>query len=178
VAISTQSVREPDHRTPAEEALRDGEEQLRLVIDTIPTLVWSCRPDGAFDYVSRRWSEYTGIAAQDALGSGWMAACHPEDVGKHQEQRLASLASGEPLMNEVRLCRADGQYRWHLIHGVPLRDASGKIVKWYGAATDIEDRKRVEEALRQSEAYLGEAQRLSHTGSWAIDFANRKPVHS
>jgi PAS domain S-box-containing protein len=178
VAISTQSVREPDHRTPAEEALRDGEEQLRLVIDTIPTLVWSCRPDGAFDYVSRRWSEYTGIAAQDALGSGWMAACHPEDVGKHQEQRLASLASGEPLMNEVRLCRADGQYRWHLIHGVPLRDASGKIVKWYGAATDIEDRKRVEEALRRSEAYLGEAQRLSHTGSWAIDFANRKPVHS
>jgi PAS domain S-box-containing protein len=132
----------------------DPLDQLRLVIDTIPTLVWSCRPDGAFDYVSRRWSEYTGISAQDALGSGWMAAYHPDDVGKHQEKRLASLVSGEPLINEVRLRRADGQYRWHLIHGVPLRDASGNIVKWYGAAADIEDRKIAEqerERLRQLE---------------------------
>jgi len=178
VAISTESIRERDERWAAEEGLRNSEEQLRLVIDTIPTLVWSCRPDGAFDYVSRRWSEYTGIAAEDALGSGWMAAYHPDDVGKHQEQRLASLASGEPVMNEVRLRRADGQYRWHLIHGVPLRDSSGQIVKWYGAASDIEDRKHAEEALRRSEAYLAEAQRLAHIGSWAIDFANRKPVHS
>jgi len=106
-------------------------DQLRLVIDTIPTLVWSCRPDGAFDYVSRRWSEYTGISAQDAMGSGWMAAYHPDDIGKHQEKRLASLVSGEPVINEVRLRRADGQYRWHLIHGVPLHDTSGNIVKWY-----------------------------------------------
>jgi PAS domain S-box-containing protein len=136
---------------------RKGEDpldQLRLVIDTIPTLVWSCRPDGAFDYVSRRWSEYTGISAQDALGSGWMAAYHPDDIGKHQEKRLASLVSGEPVINEVRLRRADGQYRWHLIHGVPLRDASGNLVKWYGAAADIEDRKIAEqerERLRQLE---------------------------
>jgi PAS domain S-box-containing protein len=132
----------------------DPMDQLRLVIDTIPTLVWSCRPDGAFDYVSRRWSEYTGISAQDALGSGWMAAYHPDDIGKHQEKRLASLVSGEPVINEVRLRRADGQYRWHLIHGVPLRDASGNIVKWYGAAADIEDRKRAEQALRRSEREL------------------------
>ena len=129
-------------------------DQLRLVIDTIPTLVWSCRPDGAFDYVSRRWSEYTGISAQDAMGSGWMAAYHPDDIGKHQEKRLASLVSGEPVINEVRLRRADGQYRWHLIHGVPLRDTSGNIVKWYGAASDIEDRKRIEQALRRSEREL------------------------
>jgi PAS domain S-box-containing protein len=172
------AARTRDERRRAEEALRKSEEQLRLVIDTIPTLVWSCRPDGAFDYVSRRWSEYTGISAQDALGSGWMAAYHPEDVGKHQQIRLVALASGEPVMNEVRLRRADGQYRWHLIHGVPLRDEAGKIVKWYGAATDIEDRKHVEQALRRSEAYLAEAQRLGHAGSWAIDYANRKPVHS
>ena len=132
----------------------DPMDQLRLVIDTIPTLVWSCRPDGAFDYVSRRWSEYTGISAQDALGSGWMAAFHPDDIGNHQEKRLASLVSGEPVINEVRLRRADGQYRWHLIHGVPLRDASGNIVKWYGSAADIEDRKRIEQALRRSEREL------------------------
>jgi PAS domain S-box-containing protein len=132
----------------------DPMDQLRLVIDTIPTLVWSCRPDGAFDYVSRRWSEYTGISAEDALGSGWMAAYHPDDAGKHQEERLVSLVSGNPSINEVRLRRADGQYRWHLIHGVPLRDASGNIVKWYGAAVDIEDRKRIEQALRRSEREL------------------------
>src|SRR5262252_2519492 len=167
-----------DERSRAEEALRNSEEQLRLVIDTIPTLVWSCRPDGAFDYVSRRWSEYTGISARDALGSGWMAAYHPDDLAKHQEKRIASLVSGEPAMNEVRLRRADGQYRWHTIHDVPLRDTSGDIVKWYGAAADIEERKRVEEALRRSEAYLAEAQRLAHTGSWAIDYANTKLLHS
>jgi PAS domain S-box-containing protein len=129
-------------------------DQLRLVIDTIPTLVWSCRPDGAFDYVSRRWSEYTGISARDAMGSGWMVAYHPDDIGKHQEKRLASLLSGEPVINEVRLRRADGQYRWHLIQGVPLHDSSGNIVKWYGAASDIEDRKRIEQALRRSEREL------------------------
>src|SRR5215471_14253958 len=143
-----------DERSPAEETLRQSEEQLRLVIDTIPTLVWSCRPDdGAFDYVSRRWSEYTGIATQDALGSGWMAAYHPDDLGKHQEKRLASLASGKHLMNEVRLRRADGQYRWHMIHDVPLRNTSGNIVKWYGAAADIEERRRDEEAQQRSEDY-------------------------
>jgi PAS domain S-box-containing protein len=129
-------------------------DQLRLVIDTIPTLVWSCRPDGAFDYVSRRWSEYTGISAQDAMGSGWMAAYHPDDIEKHQEKRLASLVGGEPLINEVRLRRGDGQYRWHLIQLVPLHDNSGNIVKWYGAASDIEDRKRIEQALRRSEREL------------------------
>jgi PAS domain S-box-containing protein len=172
------AARARDPRRRAEETLRKSEEQLRLAIDTIPTLVWSCRPDGAFDYVSRRWSEYTGIPAEGALGSGWMAAYHPEDVGKHQQIRLAALVSGEPVVNEVRLRRADGQYRWHLIHGVPLRDETGKIVKWYGAATDIEDRKRIEQALRRSEAYLAEAQRLGHAGSWAIDYANRKPIHS
>jgi PAS domain S-box-containing protein len=81
-------------------------------------------------------------------------AYHPDDIGKHQEKRLASLVSGEPVVNEVRLRRADGQYRWHLIHGVPLRDTSGNIVKWYGAAADIEDRKRIEQALRRSEREL------------------------
>src|SRR5215470_16147115 len=114
-----ESIRGAERRR-AEEALRTSEEQLQLVIDTIPTLVWSCRPDGAFDYVSRRWSEYTGISARDARGSGWMTAYHPDDLGKHQEKRLASLASGEPVINEVRLRRADGEYRWHMIDLVPL----------------------------------------------------------
>ena len=172
------AARARDPQRPAEGTLRTSEEQLRLVIDTIPTLVWSCGPDGAFDYVSRRWSEYTGIPAENALGSGWMAAYHPDDVGKHQQIRIAALASGEPVVSEVRLRRADGQYRWHLIHGVPLRDETGNIVKWYGAATDIEDRKRAEQALQRSEAYLAEAQRLGHTGSWAMDYSNRKPIHS
>ena len=83
-----------------------------------------------------------------------MAAYHPDDIGKHQEKRLASIVSGEPVINEVRLRRADGQYRWHLIYGVPLHDTSGNIVKWYGAAADIEDRKRIEQALRRSEREL------------------------
>src|SRR5262249_25676830 len=72
----------------------------------------------------------------------------------------------------------DGTYRWVMRHRVPVRDETGKVIRWYGAGYDVEDRKRAEQELRRSEAYLAEAQRLSHTGSWAVDYTNRKPVHS
>jgi PAS domain S-box-containing protein len=166
-------------RKRVEEALQSSEDRLRLVINTIPTMAWSALPDGSWAFVNQRWSEYTGLSAKDSAGSGWQGAFHPEDIGSHMERWGASLATGEPFENEARLRRAaDGEYRWFLIHGAPLRDESGKIVRWYGTATAIEDRKRAEQALRRSEAYLAEAQRISHTGSFAYDVASRRLIYS
>jgi PAS domain S-box-containing protein len=138
----------------------------RLVIDTTPALIHTALPDGNIDFFNRRWLEYLGLALEDVQGWRWTAAIHPEDVAGIVDKWRRSLATGEPFEAETRVRRVDGQYRWFLHRKIALRDASGKIVKWYGSSIDIEARKQAEDALRQSEAYLAEAQRLSHTGSF------------
>src|SRR5882724_1490074 len=130
------------------QALKD---QLRLVIDTIPALVWSVLPDGSVDFLNQRWLEYTGLSLEDGLGQGWQAAIHPEDRARFVDEWSAALAAGEPLEAETRLRRADGESRWFLLRAVPLRDEKGNIVKWYGTSTDIEDRKQAEE-IRTAQA--------------------------
>ena len=147
--------------------LRREEGKLRDVVETIPTFAWTALPDGSVDFVNRNWLVYTGLSTEKSVGSGWEAAIHPEDVGRNREKWLTSMETGEPFENELRYQSANGQYRWFLERAVPLRHARGKIVKWCGISTDVEDRKRAGEALRRSEAYLAEAQRLTHTGSWA-----------
>jgi len=161
----------------AEAVIREQEAELREVVDTIPAIVWSARPDGSNSYANRRFVEYCGMPPEQIAGSGWQAATHPDDLERHKAKWLACVASGEPSEDELRFRRADGEYRWHLVRGVPLRDEAGNIVKWYGVVTDIEDRKRAEESLRSSEAYLAEAQRLTHMGSWAWRVAGRDTVH-
>jgi formate hydrogenlyase transcriptional activator len=136
-----------------------AELELRDVVDTIPAIVWVALPDGSNTYVNSRFVEYSGMSTARTAGSGWRAAIHPNDLDENDTKWRASVESGEPLEIEVRFRRADGQYRWHLNRGLPLRDEDGNIVKWYGVVTDIEDRKRVEEALRQSEHYLQERER-------------------
>jgi PAS domain S-box-containing protein len=131
--------------------LQSSEDRLRLVIDTIPAHVWSARPDGSVDFINRRWLESTGLAMEDALGWDWGSVVHPDDLARYIDEWHAALAAGQPMESEARLRRADGKYRWWLIRNVPLRDEVGNVVKWYGTAIDIEDRKRAEEALRQSE---------------------------
>jgi PAS domain S-box-containing protein len=151
----------------AEDALRKSEKELRDTIDTIPAIVWSALPDGSNTYANKRFVEYSGLSAEQTAGSGWQAAIHPDDLERHAGKWMEAIATGKPHDNEARFRRSDGQYRWHLDRGVPLRDEDGNIVKWYGVVTDIEDRKRAEQAQQRSEAYLAEAQRLSQTGSWA-----------
>jgi PAS domain S-box-containing protein len=131
--------------------LQSSEDRLRLVIDTIPAHVWSTQPDGSVDFINRPWLESTGLAMEDALGWDWGSVVHPADLARYVDEWHAALAAGERMESEARLRRADGKYRWWLIRNVPLRDELGNIVKWYGTAVDIEDRKRIEEALRQSE---------------------------
>jgi PAS domain S-box-containing protein len=158
-----------DDAKRAEDALRKSERELRDVIDTIPTIVWSTLPDGSNTYVNKRFVEYTGSSAEQLAGSGWQALIHPDDLERHAVKWREALATGKPHENEVRSRRSDGQYRWQLDRGVPLRDEDGNIVKWYGVTTDIEDRKRAEEALQQSQFYISEGQRLAHMGSWAFN---------
>jgi PAS domain S-box-containing protein len=145
-----------------------AEQELRDVVETMPTMVWIARTDGSNEFANRPWQEYTGLAHEGTVGSGWQDVVHPADLKRHLEKWRASLATGEPFENELRYRRAaDGEYRWFLSRAVPLRDGKGEIARWYGVSTDIEDRKRAEEALRRSETYLTDAQRLTHTGSWA-----------
>ncbi|MFZ2143807.1 MAG: ATP-binding protein, partial [Xanthobacteraceae bacterium] len=175
IGFATHFVRIAIERDRAEEALRRNEQRLRDVIDTIPTITWSTLPNGATDLTSRYWLEYTGVSTEDSLGDGWKTAFHPADIAEHVEKWTASLATGKPFENEARVQRADGEYRWFLHRAVPLRDGHGTIVKWYGTAIDIEDRKQAEEErlrLRQLEGDLAHINRVSMMGELAASLAH------
>jgi PAS domain S-box-containing protein len=169
----------------AEDALRKSEKELRDVIDTIPAMVWRTLPDGSNTYVNKRFVEYTGLSSEQTAGSGWQALVHPDDLERHAGKWMEAVATGRPHENEVRSRRSDGQYRWQLDRGVPLRDDDGNIIKWYGITTDIEDRKRAEEALQlvssdlqDSKAKLEEAQRIAHVGYWEWDLTSNRVIWS
>ena len=130
--------------------IRKSEDRLRLVIDTIPTLVWRAGPEGVPDFLNQPALHYTGLSLHLAE-TGWPRAFHPDDKKGMLVKWSAIRESGMRGGLEARLRRFDGAYRWFLFQAEPLRDQSGKIVKWYGSSTDIEDRKRAEEALRESE---------------------------
>src|SRR6266851_831635 len=159
------------------EALHRSEQRLRDVIGTIPMMAWTALPNGSVDFVSRSWLEYTGFSMEDCLDAGLSTVAYPEDLDRTAQKWQAALATGEPYECEVRTRTASGSYRWCLSRAVPLRDEEGKIVKWYGTNTDIDERKKAEEKLHESEAYLAEAQRLSHTGSWVWRVPERDALH-
>src|SRR6201997_1232075 len=161
------------------EDLRRSERELRDVIETMPTMVWIARTDGSNEFGNRRWQEYTGLSHERTVGSGWQDAVHPTDLKRHWEKWCASLASGEPFENEVRYRRAaDGQYRWFLSRAVPLRDEHGKIFKWYGVSTDIDDRKRAEQEREQLRADLAHVNRGSMLGELAASVSHelKQPI--
>jgi PAS domain S-box-containing protein len=114
-------------------------------------LAWSAGPDGSADFFNQRWLDYTGLSAKQALGSGWEVAIHPDDLPRILETFREALISVKPYEVEGRFRRFDGEFLWFLFRGSPLRDQSGKVAKWYGTNTDLEERKRAEDALRKSE---------------------------
>jgi PAS domain S-box-containing protein len=134
----------------AYDEIKKSEDRLRLVIDTIPTLVWRARPDGVPDFLNQPALDYTGLSP-DHAETGWPRAFHPDDKKAMLVKWSAIRESGVRGELEARLRRFDGEYRWFLFQAEPLHDEEGNIVKWYGSSTDIEDRKRAEGALRESE---------------------------
>lgn len=148
--------RDISDRKRAEEAVRQSERQLRDVIETIPAIAWSTFPDGSVEFINRRWEEFTGRGGEDALGWNWEAVVHPDDRARFVGDWRAALTAGQPTESEVRVRAANGGYRWLLVRNVPQRDEVGKIVKWYGTATDIHDRKRTEEKLQHENVALRE----------------------
>jgi PAS domain S-box-containing protein len=134
--------------------IRTSQDRLRLVIETIPGMVWSALPDGNVDFVNKRWLDYTGHALNEERGWGWASTLHPQDRAAVGEGWHAAVKSGDAFEKEARARRADGEYRWFLIRAVPLRDELGNVVKWYGTTTDIDDRKRAEMLLAAEKRLL------------------------
>jgi formate hydrogenlyase transcriptional activator len=139
---------------------------VQMLVDSIPALIHTARPDGHLDYFNKRWLEYLGVTLDKVSGWSWTEFIHPRDVDGIVAEWRSSLETGKIFEYETRVRMANGDYRWMFHRKWPLRDAKGDIVKWYGSSMDVEERKTVEEALRSSEAFLAEAQRLSHTGSF------------
>ncbi len=137
-------------RRQAERLLAESESRFRDLTESLPQLVWTCRPDGFCDYLSRQWCEYTGRPEAGQLGYGWLEQIHPDDAPGLQRRWEESVATGLRMDVEFRIRGADGAYRWYATRAVPTHDADGRIVKWVGMNLDIEDRKRAEQQLRQA----------------------------
>jgi PAS domain S-box-containing protein len=142
--------------TQAAEQSTGSEETLRLIVDTTPALIHTGRPDGHLDYFNKGWLDLLGCSLNEVCGWRWTNFIHPDDVAGIVQKWHAALASGEPFEAEARVRRADGEYRLFLHRKVPMHDDEGRVVKWFGSSTDIDDRKRTEEASRQREKDLQE----------------------
>jgi PAS domain S-box-containing protein len=134
----------------AEVTAKQAERELRLAVNTIPALVWSTLPDGSLDFINQRWQEI-GLSLHDLRDSEWINVLHPDERREVADRWRIAVETGTPYENIERVRRANGEYRWFLSRAQPLRDELGNIVKWYGTDTDIEDQKRAEDALRESE---------------------------
>jgi PAS domain S-box-containing protein len=161
--------------------LRREEKHLRDVVETIPAMAFSARSDRSTEFVNRPWLDYTGLSEKANLDSGWQLTIHPDDLNEHLSKWQASLATGAPFENEARHRDAHGAYRWFLVRAVPLRDAHGNVLKWYGTLTDIEDRKRSEqerEKVRQLQADLAHENRVSMMGELAASLSHelKQPI--
>lgn len=135
----------------ARREIESREEQFRVLADSIPQMAWMANPDGDLFWYNRRWYEYTGSTIEEMRGWGWQSIHKPELLPRIIEEYKHSLTSGEPFNMTLPLRGADGQFRDFLTLAMPVRDASGKIVRWFGTNTDVDAQRRTEEALRRSE---------------------------
>ncbi|MBK1658304.1 PAS domain-containing protein [Paracraurococcus ruber] len=152
--------------------LAESERQFRILADSMPQMVWATRPDGFHDYYNRRWYEFTGVPDGSTDGEAWNGMFHPEDQARARSRWQHSLETGEPYEIEYRLRRHDGVFRWTLGRALPVRDPQGRIIRWFGTCTDIEEQKQTGEKLRLSEERLRLALSASEmVGTWVWDVA-------
>lgn len=150
-----------------------SEGSFRLIVETIPGLIAVMTPGGEVEHVNRQVLNYFGRTLEELRQWRTTDAVHPADLSRVKAAWQHAVETGLPYEFEHRIRRADGEYRWFQSRGLPLRDAEGRIVRWYNLLTGIDARKQSEEKLRRSEADLLEAQRLSHAGSWRHDLPRR-----
>jgi PAS domain S-box-containing protein len=134
-------------RKRAEEALRESEHRFQELIEALPILTWTCTPEGPCDYLSPQWVKYTGIPEPEQLGYGWLGQLHPDDRERTITAWQAEAPRGQGFDLEFRIRRADGVYRWFKTRAAPLRDAQGRLTKWFGSNTDVEDMKQTQDEL-------------------------------
>jgi formate hydrogenlyase transcriptional activator len=154
VALAVDDALNVDASQDAKDALRASEESFRQIVDSIPAFAWYAGPDGKIEYLNQRILDYTAERHENLVGFGWANVLHSEDVDRTKKAWLHSVETGEPCDVDQRVRRFDNNYRWFRTTAQPLRDKSGRVIRWYGVATDIEDWKRAEEGLRERELNL------------------------
>ncbi|TCZ52616.1 PAS domain S-box protein [Roseicella aquatilis] len=158
-------------RRAIEAALGASEARFRALAEAIPSLLWETDAEGGNVYVNTRFADYAGLPAEALLGDGWRQLLHPEDAPRATGAWAAAVREGGPYEVEYRFRRRDGAWRWFLGRGVPVRDGGGRIARWVGTCTDIDDHKRAEAALREGEAQLQLALEAGGMGHWSRDLA-------
>ena len=187
----------------AEAALRVSEQRFRDLVESIPHLLWTCTGDGACDYLSPQWLAYTGLPEVGQLGYGWLDQIHPADRDDSRARWSVAAATGGVFDVQMRIRRSDGVYRWFQTRGTPVRDDAGRIAKWFGSNTDIQELRDAQVAtarltddlearvlartddLRSANAELTSvarqlqvAQRVAQVGSWEFDRVGQRVVWS
>ena len=157
----------------AEEKIRQSARELRTIIEIIPAFVGSSLPDGTVDFLSQSWLDYSGLTMEEAIGRGWAAVMHPDDVDRVTSGWQDALRTGQYLETEFRCRRADGTYRWFLSRSLPLRGDNGEIIKWYGILFDIEDRKQAEDHLQDARLKLAKASRAATVAELSASIAHQ-----
>jgi len=157
------------------EALKLSERDLKLVVDTIPALAWSGRPDGSAEFFNQHFLDYVGLSAEQASDWGWTMAVHPDDREGLVLTWQAIMASEQLGEGEARLRRHDGEYRWFLFRANPVRDESGSVVKWYGINIDITERQLALERLQANQDLLELAQKSA--GAMAFDWYPQQQIN-
>ena len=163
---------ETTERVRAEKALRESEAQFRTFASVMPNHVWSATQEGKLDWFNHQVHEYTGAGAGELDGDRWGSVVHPDDVERAVAVWTKAVREGSTYEVKFRLRNAAGTYRWHLARAMPIRDAGGKISRWIGTNTDIDDQIRIEGALRDREADLARVQQIGGVGGVEVDLSD------
>jgi PAS domain S-box-containing protein len=154
-------IRDITERTQTQQALLESRRHYQALSESMPNLVWTCKPSGVCDFISRQWVDYTGKPAELQLDYGWLDQVHPDDRDRVVNTWRAAVKREDAYDIEFRIRRADGVYRWFRTRALPLRDSRGYIVKWFGSNTDVDDDKHAEQRLRAQVERLALLDRLT-----------------